>query len=531
MRWILVSSFLAIALPGVLQDVTGSIEGTITNAYTGDPIRDIQVSIASEHTAITDRDGKFKISKIPPGEYVLSVSQHGYFVPNGFTLSNSAPVGSFKVQPREQIRDVQFEMTPSGTISGRVWKSNGTLTSNAGIQVLQYRYSVTGEPMLNFLTALTLSSNDKGEYRQWGLPSGKYFVLASPPQSANPQSETGMIPTFYTNSRSLETATPVIVERGKETEHIDITLLNAQRHSVTVNLSLPSGVRTVTGKLRLIPDSIDSSSGDLKTCIIWTCVTAARSQQTILDVLEGRYTAIATAYGLEDGKEYSGRATVYVGNGMLDPITIVSSPVDSFDIKGHVRMADTGEEMKITAAPIDLQSSDRQIQSPRTATSSPGIEGFVIKHVPLGQYEIGANSPPGTYLVDVLQGGRSILNGKLVVGPEPPESIDIILGRDGGTVRGLVRNSRNTPIGFAHVVLVPMSRNHLLTQTVQADYSGKFSFENVAPGAYELYSWLSIQPGAWANAELMKQYEALGTTVTIAPQQASSDVAVTRIVE
>jgi hypothetical protein len=234
-----------------MQDQTGSIEGTITNAYTGDPIRDIQVSIDSGHTGTSDRSGHFRITRVPPGEHTLNLSQHDYILnPGGFTFSSSTDAGVLKLQPRQQIREVQLEMVPSGTISGHVWNSDGTPVANSKVQLLQYRYSEFGEPKITFIPTGPLASNDKGEYRQWGIAPGQYFVLVSPTQIAG-ISDAGMgpIPTFYPGARIIERAIPVTVGRGNDIDRIDITLLSAHRNSVTVNLVLPPGVRTVLGKL------------------------------------------------------------------------------------------------------------------------------------------------------------------------------------------------------------------------------------------------------------------------------------------
>lgn len=519
-------------LPGTIQDQTGSIEGTITNAYTGDPIRDIQVSIDSGHTGITDRSGHFRITRVPPGEHTLNVSQHDYILnPGGFTFGSNTDAGTLKLQPRQQIRDVQLEMVPSGTISGHVWNSDGSPVANSKVQLLQYRYDL-GEPKLMFIPTGPLASNDKGEYRQWGIPPGQYFVLVSPPPAAgNSGTGIGPIPTFYPSARSVEWAIPVTIGRGNDVDRIDITFLRTQRNSLTVNLVLPPGIRTVLGKLQLFPESIDASGGDMSGCIIWTCVTSARNQQTIYNVPIGRYNVLTTADNFPGGGEYSGHAVVDIGDGPSDPITIYSTAVESADISGRVRFADTGAELKVASAPFDLQSFTRRYPSPRIPSGADPSLGFVVKHIAFGEYQIGAFPPPGTYLADVLQSNRSILNGVLKVSAESHEPLDVVLGRDGGTIRGIVRSVRGTPIGFGQVVLVPLLQHRLLTQTIRADYSGRFSFENVPPGNYKLYSWLTLPANAWQNAEFMKKYDALGTPVMVEPQKTTEELAVTRIVD
>lgn len=158
MKSIVLSLLLAAVLPGVIQDQTGSIEGTITNAYTGDPIRDIQVSIDNEHRGTTDRSGHFRITKVPPGEHSLNVSQHDYILnPGGFTFGSSTDAGIMKLQPRQQIRDVQLEMVPSGTISGHIWNSDGS-------------------PVAIISTCVTAARNQQTIFN---VPTGRYIPSGS----------------------------------------------------------------------------------------------------------------------------------------------------------------------------------------------------------------------------------------------------------------------------------------------------------------------------------------------------------------
>lgn len=61
------------------QSSTGSIRGTVTSKSTGERIAHAEVSLyPSPFTTYTDSNGVYRLSKVPPGEYSLTVSAPGY---------------------------------------------------------------------------------------------------------------------------------------------------------------------------------------------------------------------------------------------------------------------------------------------------------------------------------------------------------------------------------------------------------------------------------------------------------------------
>ena len=67
-------------------------------------------------------------------------------------------------------------MLPQGVISGRVVDEDGDPISGASVQILRQAY-MRGRKQLT--PAQSNMTNDKGEYRIFGLAPGKYFVTAT----------------------------------------------------------------------------------------------------------------------------------------------------------------------------------------------------------------------------------------------------------------------------------------------------------------------------------------------------------------
>jgi hypothetical protein len=94
-----------------------------------------------------------------------------------------------------------------------------------------------------------------------------------------------------------------------------------------------------------------------------------------------------------------------------------------------------------------------------------------------------------------------------------PQTLEIVIGTDGGTVQGTVADSP-----AASVVLVPNDprRSRIdLYKIATADESGRFRLTAVAPGDYKIFAWEFVDGGAWLDPAFLRQYEDRGTPVRV----------------
>jgi hypothetical protein len=127
--------------------------------------------------------------------------------------------------------------------------------------------------------------------------------------------------------------------------------------------------------------------------------------------------------------------------------------------------------------------------------------------------------PANSYVSDIRQGGISIYDNGLVIGPSAPEPVDVIVNSGAQSIRGRAQGSDGKPVASATVVLVPPQarrQNALLYRTIRADRNGEFILNNVAPGEYKLFAWESVPNTAYMNSRFMEKYEARGRLITVA---------------
>jgi hypothetical protein len=87
--WPLVALLLLSVLPAAAQTDPGEVSGRVIDARGNEPLARVQVQLAgTPHRTVTEADGTFRLTAIPPGGYILHVSTVGYhLIRQSFTLA------------------------------------------------------------------------------------------------------------------------------------------------------------------------------------------------------------------------------------------------------------------------------------------------------------------------------------------------------------------------------------------------------------------------------------------------------------
>jgi protocatechuate 3,4-dioxygenase beta subunit len=176
-----------------------TIEGTVTRADNGQPLRNARITLNSSGgraqapllsglatadnrlfvnlagavaTVVTDSNGRFTITGVDPGQYQISAERDG-FVRSEY--GQRTPTGNGIAIPvsASQRLTLDLKMLQASVVSGRVITSEGEPASQATVQAYTYQYS-NGQRSL--AEVKTTQTNDLGEYRLYWLEPGEYFV-------------------------------------------------------------------------------------------------------------------------------------------------------------------------------------------------------------------------------------------------------------------------------------------------------------------------------------------------------------------
>src|SRR5688572_480894 len=236
---LLLLSTLSVAIAAAQTDLrTATIEGTVRNLRTGEPLADVRVTLAAEQqgiattplatppaaakTATTDADGKFSITAIAPGRYVVSATRTLYFRP-----PRGAGPAVLTLGEGQRLSGVQLLLSPTAVIAGRVLDDKREPLRSVRVEAVRREFR---EGMRIWVTSGQSTTDDRGEYRLFNLPPGTYHVRAT---------QGSTIPIFYPGVLDSQSAVAVKVEAGAEAGAIDVEMRRLPEYSVQLKLGSP----------------------------------------------------------------------------------------------------------------------------------------------------------------------------------------------------------------------------------------------------------------------------------------------------
>jgi hypothetical protein len=178
--------------------------------------------------ARTDEGGRFRITGLAADIY--------YVIPlaPGFVYSADEGTGprgkAVKVSESENVENVDIEIYRGGVITGRVTDSQGRPLVKKQVLLSRLEKDRQSSPSSGYGPSLDMyMTDDRGVYRIFGLPVGRYLVSVGFPPSAGPvpfSSDGTFYPqTFHPKAANESEAKVIEVTEGSESAGVDITLL------------------------------------------------------------------------------------------------------------------------------------------------------------------------------------------------------------------------------------------------------------------------------------------------------------------
>ncbi len=203
-----------------------SIEGRVTNAVTGEPLRRVVLTLGGPGrvTAETDESGQFAFQGLAAGRYTLVADRAGYAKQIYGARGSSTSGTPLVLVAGQQLKDIFFKMAPAAVISGRVLDEDGEPPpANTLAMAFQSSYQRGVRQWLPVGEAMV---NDMGEFRIPSLAAGSYLVAAVNAQSVistgvsaqqpGDKPEREYVLTFFPSATDTANATPIPVAAGAE---------------------------------------------------------------------------------------------------------------------------------------------------------------------------------------------------------------------------------------------------------------------------------------------------------------------------
>ena len=253
--------------------------------------------------------------------------------------------------------------------------------------------------------------------------------------------------------------------------------------------------------------------------------TAANADGTfeIRGVAPGSYILTAIARQ-PNAPVYTARMRVEVGDADLGNIVMALRP--GVSIPGRVVVDSAPQNFRMNQLRVTFVTSDSVggfsglvpgLDAINSTVSEDGT--FTLLNVGAQEYRVRVTGmPAGMYLVAGRLGSVDVLNGAFVPPEDDRNGLQLQLGAAPGRVAGVVVDAKGNPYPGALAALVPdeSRRGRLdLYSAIPTDQSGRFSFNNVAPGNYRIFAWEEIPTGAYQDPDYIRRFEARAKPVVV----------------
>jgi hypothetical protein len=486
-----------------VESKTGDISGRVVNE-SGQPLANAQVyvrsgtTVQSDKSTTTNREGIFKFSGLEKASYTVNASMPAY-IPKP---PQAGPV----VQGTSD--SVTLVLIKGGVITGTVTNAKGDPIIAIGIRV---EMVLDDKGRTTAPISYEGSTDDRGVYRVYGLPTGTYIVSADGAPNYSPTGVNAFAkdtPT-YAPSSTREHADEVSVRVGEETSNVDIRYRGERGNTIS---GLVQGIRTAERGFSVALTSLAERGPR------WNEPFQDASGEFAFEgIPDGDYLIVATAYFNERDRGESESMELNVRGADIEGLQLTPAPLASISgavvLKGPVsectdKRLPQPHEMNVAAWHRVTQGTKKKPQFVwrSRGSESPNSQGnFTLQRLAASEYYFGVRLPgqewylqsiafvpstPGGKPTDVTRSWTTVKPGDQLTG------LTVTLAQGAALVRGKITLAEGETLPEKlSVYLVPaeaaQAEDSLRYFASQVTAEGNFWLQNVIPGRY----WMLAQPG------------------------------------
>jgi hypothetical protein len=554
--------------PAQQQDVapapSGLISGRVIASDSGRPVKRARVFVNAAELpggrgALTDDNGIFALTDLPAGRYTLSVSKAGFVSLSYGQRRPLQPGTPLQLADGQQLKSVNFSLPRGSVIAGHVLDEDGEAMPGVVVQVMRYQY-LQGDRRLT--PAGTAQTDDKGQFRVWGLMPGEYYVnaqarltLGGPggplgggrggpgPQGnvlsgiigaaaqrfggANMTSLFGpadedqkaYAPTYFPGVTAIDEARPLTLGLSQELNTVDFNLQLVHVLRVAGHVSNADGTPTTNGNVSL---ATESNAGRVGLGQSFGSRIGGDGSFSISSVPPGRYTLTARGMNAKQ-PQFAAQPLAVGGTEDLANLSVILS--EPATISGVVSFPATqAQPPDLTQVRITAPAAGAaQAAGPQSQARVEKDGTFIMEGLAPGPHLVRLNGAlRGWSLQSVLLDGRDVTDTPLDLKPGQKLANVTITFTDKQTeIDGTITNELDQPVPEFTVLAFSTDSNYWQTQsrriqTTRPDQTGKFKLRGLPAGAYYITTVDPAEQGEWFDPAYLEQHRLGAARVTLA---------------
>jgi len=536
-----------------VDPLTSSIQGRITTADTGAPIRGAEVRLSMDGSfsrlVTTDGEGRFELRSLPAGSYKLIVSKSGFITLEYGQRRPFESASTISVREGESATG-NVALIRGGAISGRLIDEFGDPSIGTRVQVMRLR--ADGGRRRLVPVGAGDQTDDTGAFRLYGLPAGEYYLSAS----------TGLIdavkrdpPVYYPGTMNVSEAQPIVLAPGAETS-ADFQIAAIARAATVSGVVLNSSGGPAPGAMVNLSSNTVGTINSVpspQTMLMLHADAAPDGSFTIQNVPPGSYTLTAQLPLLFDAAFAAAQQAVR-GAGPPPPEMVSGN----FTVGNAAVREQMLNRMPETASmPINV-TSEGMSGIALTTRRGGRLSGRIVADAGVGRplptgLQVTLRSPgPGG--MSMQMSGGSATNDFQLVGASGPSRIDVQGIPDGWAVKAIMLDGEDVTdeaidmtgrSGLLRVIMTDRltalsgtiqsntdSRDHIVVvfpedatkwtspsrfvRTTRADADGRFQIRGLPPADRYLVAALEhLEDGEERDRQLLERLRIRATSVSL----------------
>ena len=425
----------------------------------------------------SDEDGNYRITNVAPGTYQVVAVAPAYVATDG---RKSIVVGK-----NESVENIDITLLRGGVITGKVIDAEGNPVIEERIYLSQ---AATGQAPF-YLN--NLQTDDRGIYRAFGVPAGRYKVSAGTDghSISNRGSKAEHQRTYHPSATDVAEATVIEVSEGSEAVNVDITLgRTLSRYSafgriIDADTSKPVPAMRVAVQFFFPNGSTSTIAGE----------SNKDGEFHVKDLAPGKY---AVYVDVPPGSEMH-----------VDPVRfeVIDQDVDGLLLKAAIGGTISGvviiegtddpklranlARSRIVGSIAGQMASDTVGRWVHSASINPD-GSFRLSGLPAGRFMLQFQSSDPLRFIRLEHNGVTYPRGIEIKEREQITGLRFIVSHANGTIRGVVKRAEGLvlPQGARLMIGLRRTEDPLGTygSTMEVDARGHFLVERLVPGTYEV---------------------------------------------
>jgi len=506
------------------------ISGVIKSASSDSPIARARVIAVADvlpepRVTLSGADGKYAITDLPAGAYTVSATRTGY-APQSYGQGrniNGTPI----TVTNTQVGNIDMALVPGGSIVGRILDEDGTPFGGAVVDALVARYDNGADTLFSVASTLT---DDRGEFRLFGLAPGQYYVSAADPAFHAVSTPKGVLhysPTYFPGVPFADQARLVVVTGTGESPKVEFRLTLVPPARVSGQLLAYDARQLLSGAVIMSP-----LEGEGVPMVPPEDISIQSDGHfSFGQVVPGRYQIRARGQTDPVGAALFGVFSIEILGVDIDGIRVTLRP-------GAMLEGSLIVESKHGTKPPPLQTI--RVRAPFTDGNSFGdsltgtvqLDGtFALRGTMKGSHQLVLDGlQPPWVLKSIVYHGTDITDLQLDVSEkEQFRDVRVTITDAGSEVTGVVLNPRKLPVAntgvlvFARVPLFWMRTNRRM-RIAYTDHEGRFSVPGLPAGEYVAVASATVDETDLGRRDRLLAWQDLGTSFRLDGDDARATV-------